>query len=46
MPKAKPPPVGAAAVVCAGWPMPSVNPDPEAGAAAEPKVNPAAGAVV
>lgn len=42
MPKVKPPPAGAAAVVCADKPAPRVNPDPAAGDAVEPKVSPAA----
>lgn len=37
----KPPPAGAAAVVCTDKPAPRVNPDPAAGAAVEPKVSPA-----
>lgn len=37
----KPPPAGAEVVVCAAKPVPRVNPDPAAGADAEPKVNPA-----
>ena len=45
MPKLKPTPAGAAGVVCADKPPPRVNPDPAAGAAVEPKVNPAAGVV-
>lgn len=42
----KPPPAGAVAVVCADKTPPRVNPDPAAGAAVEPKVNPEAAVVV
>lgn len=46
MPKVKPPPAGAAAVVCADKPAPRLNPDAAAGAGAGadvlPKTSPAA----
>lgn len=42
MPKVKPPPAGAAAVVCADKPVPRVNTDPAARPGVEPKVSPAA----